>query len=224
MASSGRGRFGPAQAARFYDRIGSAQDTQAFYEDAAVDRLLAEARLGDAGRVLEIGCGTGRLAERLLTDWLPPEATYLGIDVSPTMVRLSRARVAPWRDRARVVQVKGGEQPLPPDSGSIDRVVTTYVLDLLGDDDRPATIRECQRVLRTGGLLCHAGLAPGQGPFTSAVSAIWRGVHAISPWLVGGCAPFLLAEELPAADWRVRHVARVARFGITSEVVVAEAI
>jgi ubiquinone/menaquinone biosynthesis C-methylase UbiE len=174
--------------------------------------------------VLEVGCGTGRIAARLLRDELPSDAEYVAIDVSQTMVRLSRDRLADWPRRARVLQVPGGHEALPVTDGSMDRVLTTYVMDLMTAEDRAWTLEECHRVLGTGGLLCHAGLAPGEGPLTSAVSAIWRALHQVSPWLVGGCRPLVLSRELVATQWKVRCAERVARFGVTSEVVVAEAI
>lgn len=224
MPSPTRGRFDADDARRFYDLIGAAQDSQAFYENAAVERLLAEGRFREASRVLEVGCGTGRVAARLLREELRSNADYVGIDVSTTMVRLSRDRLAAWPRRAVVLQVPGGHEAIPAADASVDRVLTTYVMDLMTEDDRAWTLNECHRVLRRGGLLCHTGIAPGEGPFASAVSTIWRGLHKVSPWLVGGCRPLLLSRELVAAQWSVRCAERVARFGITSEVVVAEAI
>src|SRR3954468_15500521 len=85
-----------------YDRIGVRQDTQRFYEDAALDLLVAHADLGTARRGFEFGCGTGRFAVRLLANVLPPDATYRGIDISPTMVRIASGRRARWAERASV--------------------------------------------------------------------------------------------------------------------------
>ncbi|MEJ2728573.1 MAG: hypothetical protein P8185_08685 [Deltaproteobacteria bacterium] len=42
-----------SQARIFYDRFGKKQDTQAFYEDAALDDLIAHAE-----RVFEFGCSS----------------------------------------------------------------------------------------------------------------------------------------------------------------------
>ena len=70
-----------AQAAAFYDRFGSRQDLQRFYEDAAIDRLLANAALPQAHAVVEFGCGTGRLAARMLDGLLRPSWRVLHRDV-----------------------------------------------------------------------------------------------------------------------------------------------
>ena len=120
----------PGQARRFYDRLGRAQDLQAFYEDRAVRDLIGHASLATAGSVFELGCGTGRMAGGLLDRWLPPGARYLGADISTTMTGLASARLRPYRDRAAVVRADGTRR-LPVADGSFDRFVTVYVLDLL---------------------------------------------------------------------------------------------
>lgn len=74
---------------RYYDRFAHKQDRQAFYEDPALDRLIAKAQFGSVARVFELGSGTGRLAEQLLSRHLVEHASYQGVDLSPTMVTLA---------------------------------------------------------------------------------------------------------------------------------------
>ena len=64
----------PAQAKRFYDRLGPAQDWQGFFENPAINELIAHAALESARSVFEFGCGTGALAARLLQQHLPANA------------------------------------------------------------------------------------------------------------------------------------------------------
>jgi SAM-dependent methyltransferase len=97
----------PEAAKRFYDWFGRRQDLQAFYEDPALETLLAHADCEHATAVFEFGCGTGRLAERLLARYLPQQSRYLGVDVSSTMVGLTRERLKPWGQRAQVRPADG---------------------------------------------------------------------------------------------------------------------
>jgi len=122
------------EARRFYDWLGAAQDTQAFYENPATADLAAHAGLEMAGTVLEFGCGTGRFAAHLLAKVLQPDCRYHGVDISPKMVRLARQRLAPWQQRASV-EVSSGAMPLPFRDAGFDRFVATYVLDLLAPED-----------------------------------------------------------------------------------------
>lgn len=209
------------EARRAYDRIGSFQDSQAFYEDRAVEILIRHGEFDAAHRVFELGCGTGRVAQRLLSDHLPDDATYRAVDLSPTMVELARKRLAPFGARATVELVEGGP-PVQEPAGSCDRFVSTYVFDLLSESDIAAMLREAHRMLEPGGLLCLAGLSTGFGPASRLAARLWSGIHRLRPALVGGCRPVDLVPHLPASAWRLRHHARVAPFAIPSEVVVAE--
>ena len=210
-----------AEARRVYDRIGAGQDTQAFYEDRATGLLIRHGAFGSASRVLELGCGTGRFALRLLTSHLPETARYRGLDLSPKMVELARARLAPFAARAEVV-LTDGAPPASEPTASCDRFVSNFVLDLLPEEDIAAVLSEAHRILAPGGLLCLAGLSTGAGAFSRLVSRAWARVHALRPALVGGCRPLELLAWLPPEQWRVRHHAQLAPFGVPSEALVAE--
>lgn len=208
-------------ARRFYDRFGSRQDCQSFYEWPAVERLLSNLGLGEARSVVEFGCGTGRLAAELLADHLGPECSYLGLDVSTTMVALARARVAPFGARAEIRRTNGAPRIEAP-AGAFDRFVSTYVFDLLSREERSVVFDEAHRLLAPGGRLGVASLTRGRSCAARAVSCAWERVHRLSPALVGGCRPIELAEEFPANRWKICHRSIVSRWAIASEVVVAE--
>ncbi|HEV2368904.1 MAG TPA: class I SAM-dependent methyltransferase, partial [Acidimicrobiales bacterium] len=144
------GGLPPSVAATVYDRIGRFQNTQAPIERAAVERLITAGALHDAGAVFELGCGTGKLARRLLAEVLPGTATYLGGDVSPRMVALARRQVAPWSSRAEVVQLDG-TLPLPGSDRSVNRFIAAYVFDLLEHDYAKGVLRDAHRLLAEGG-------------------------------------------------------------------------
>jgi len=95
------------EAKAFYDQFGPKQDLQRIYEDPAIEVLLEYASFQTACAVVELGCGTGRLAARLLEELLPEDSKYLGLDISETMIDLAHGRVAPWGDRARVQRTHG---------------------------------------------------------------------------------------------------------------------
>ena len=208
------------QAARFYDLLGAGLDTQAFYEDAALRELVAHLKMEDSRAILEFGCGTGRVAAELFESLLSPQATYLGMDVSRTMVALAKARLERWSGRTVVRQCDGDPRIWAAD-GSFDRFICTYVLDLLSDDDIRAVLGEAHRVLTPDGLLGIASLTNGRTPGPRLVSAIWRGLHTISPWLVGGCRPIVIERFLTESAWIIECANVVSRFGVPSEIVVA---
>ena len=210
-----------AQARQFYDEFGAKQDKQGWYEDPATDALTAVGRFETAASLLEFGCGTGRLAAALLTARLPQECHYLGLDASTTMCGLARQRLQGWSQRVEVQQTDGSMQ-LPLAAASVDRILTTYVLDLLSAQDIAAFLSEAHRVLNSTGLLCTVGLTPGERGVSRWVTALWRRIHRSNPARVGGCRPLRLAEMLPQDQWRIVHREVVVAWGLASEVLVAQ--
>jgi ubiquinone/menaquinone biosynthesis C-methylase UbiE len=209
------------EARSVYDRMGRWLDTQAFYEDAATGDLVRQARFEAAEAVFEFGCGTGRFAQLLLSQHLPPHARYRAWDVSPKMVGLARARLAAFAGRAEIVLSEGGPPASEP-ADSCDRFVSNYVLDLLSESDIRAVIGEARRMLRPGGLLCLASLSAPHGPFSGALMAVWSALHARSPALTGGCRPIDLLSFVNDGEWKLRHHGAFTPLGIPSETIVAE--
>lgn len=209
------------QARAHYDRFGAKQDAQAYYEDPVTEELVRHASFGQARAVVEFGCGTGRFGETLLHAHLPPNASYLGLDLSTTMVRLAQARLSRFESRV-ALRLTDGAPRLDLPEGSCDRVVSNFVLDLLWEEDCHALVNEAHRVLAPGGLLCLAGLTPGFTTLSRLVAGAIRLVHAVRPALVGGCRPLGLHQFVEEPPWRIRYRHRLAPFGIPSAVLVAE--
>jgi SAM-dependent methyltransferase len=208
------------QARRFYNRIGRGQDARPVSERRALAALAAQADFGHARAVVEFGCGTGRFAARLLRERLPGDATYLGFDVSPRMVELASAAVAPWAGRARI-ELTSGVVLLPIADASADRVLSTYVVDLLSPADAAAFIAEARRVLRPGGVLALASLAPGRTPPARVVTRLWRALWSLNPALLGGCRPLDLGPLIDAGDWSITAHFPVTDWLLSSDVLVA---
>ena len=192
-----------AGARRFYDCMGRWQDTQRFYEGAATRRLARASKLAQAKSVFELGC------------------RYLGVDVSPEMVRLASLRLTAWAPRAEVQLLEPPALTLPGADGSFDRFVATYVFDLLSDSDAAALISEAHRLLALGGLLGLVSLTHGTTFASRLVSGGWGAVANRRPGLVGGCRPIALDELIGTGGWRVVHDEVVVSWAVPSEIVVA---
>ena len=211
------------QAKRFYDWMGAKQDAQCFYERPALGDLVVHLELGGAEKVIEFGCGTGRFAEELLDRYLPPNACYVGLDLSSTMIELAQSRTARFGGRAAIQQTSGTTRVDLPD-GAFDRFISTYVLDLLSEKDIDFLLSEAYRVLRNGGLLGVVSLTRGSRGLSRFVTWTWERLHQFSPMLMGGCRPIKIRPLLENLKWKVRYKDVVTRFAIASEIVVAEKI
>lgn len=142
-------------------------------------QLLEEYRAALSGRVLELGCGAGRLTGYLAEI---AGATH-GIDISPAMIDYCRRTypnatfsVGDIRDVARL------------GTGSFDAVVAAdNVLDVLGDTDRGLVLDGIHEVLSPEGLLVlsthNLGYAPHLAdPITIGGQGLLRGGLTLLRW------------------------------------------
>ncbi len=204
----------------FYNNFGIKQDVQPF-EEKAITALLHYGDFYSAETILEFGCGTGKAARTLLKDYLPATATYLGIDASETMVAISAERMLPFQNRAQILQT-AGPPTLPVANNSVDRLFSTYVLDLLHENDIHLFFSEAQRVLKAGGKLAVASLTHGNTIFGKAIEMLWMAGFTIRPKLVGGCRPIRLRPYLDSeTKWVCDRNGTVTQLGFCSEILIA---
>ncbi len=121
--------------------------------DAEVERRLAEA-LADAplGHLLDIGTGTGRMAEL----FAPSAERIVALDKNLEMLRVARAKLQ-HLPAARVELVQGDFADLPFADASFDTVILHQVLHF-APDPAPA-LAEAARVLRGGGRIAIVDFA-----------------------------------------------------------------
>ncbi|MGH6649948.1 MAG: ArsR/SmtB family transcription factor [Sphingopyxis sp.] len=117
--------------------------------EAAMLALMHNRRLG---HLLDIGTGTGRMAEI----FAPSVRRITALDRSPEMLRIARAKLADQPVPIDLVQ--GDFLDLPLADASIDSIVVHQALHFAHEPDR--VIAEASRVLRGGGHLLIVDFAP----------------------------------------------------------------
>jgi ubiquinone/menaquinone biosynthesis C-methylase UbiE len=151
---------------------------------------------GVRGRVLEVGCGTGRNLPRYA-----PGTPLVAIDPHPQ--NLARAR----RRAPAVPLVQARAEALPFRDGAFGTVVASLVLCSV--DDPPRALAELRRALAPGGTL-------------RAIEHVRAGRHwaarvqdALQPgwtWATGGCRPNRDTERsVEAAGFRILEEGRLTR-------------
>ena len=110
-----------------YDRIA---DPMARWGASVVDRL----DTGGVIRVLDAGCGSGRVTERIAERL--PAAEIVALDASPSMLAVARQRLARFCDRLSFVEADLSE-PLDRAIGApVDAIVSTATFHWIPDHDR----------------------------------------------------------------------------------------
>lgn len=162
------------------------------------DAVLGELRRSPTRRILDVGCGTGILCERLARE-LDAEVVF-GCDLSIGMVRQAATRSAgPW--------VQGDAQCLPLASGSVDVIVSTDSFHFFPDPD--AALAEFHRVLAPGGRFLVGTVDLPNPAISRAVNAAHTAVG--SP--LRGTTRAELTDRVRRAGFGEVHHDRVVRIG-----------
>ena len=119
------------------------------------------------GLVLDLGGGTGALAEAILAH--PEIGAVTLIDVDEEMLAQAGARLARFGGRVRLL-TQSFLDPLPPSDGVAASLALHHVRSL---DDKRALYRRIHDVLRPGGRFVNADATMPAEP--AARAATWRG-------------------------------------------------
>ena len=176
-----------------YDAPGVQRLTYRPVQDAVVRALSAD----PPARILDVGCGTGRLALRLAREL--PESRVVGCDFSRGMLAQARAR------GGALALTHGDAQRLPFADGSFDAVVSTEAFHWFPDPE--AALAGFQRVLAPRGRLLIAFVNP-------PVELLSRLARTLSVWLdepLRWPTPAALRRQIEAAGFRVESQRRIFR-------------
>ena len=115
--------------------------------DRARQDLIEQANIDASHKILDVGCGTGTLAVQLKQ--LYPAAQVVGLDPDPKALR--RAKAKTQRAAVSVALDQGYADELPYETGSFDRVFSSFMFHHLEERERERALKEVLRVLRPGG-------------------------------------------------------------------------
>lgn len=151
----------------------------AFYVIVPVDphREIERRLPAGARRVLDLCTGTALVPAVVAA--VRPEACVVGLDLSPEMLGMGRAKLAAaGRTNAPLVRGDAGRLPFP--DACFDAVTVSYGLHELPTDVRERAVREAARVLRVGGSFLVADLArpPRLGWLVDAYLRVGEPAHA----------------------------------------------
>jgi len=148
-----------------YDRV---LTVSTFMQDAYWKTwLLRHAGIRDTKTILDLGCGTGILEERL-----PGSAQVVGVDITEEMVRRAQSKAIP---SLKMLTLGDGEH-MPFRDGSFDTVVSCYVVKYCS----PARLaKEMARVLRKGGTLVLYDFTRPRGALAPILAGYTYGILKI---------------------------------------------
>ena len=124
----------------------------------AREELIKQAGIEPNQRVLDVGCGTGTLVVLLKRRY--PMTEIFGLDPDPKALHRAKKKV---RRAGVAVQLdEGFADELPYEEGTFDRVLSSFMLHHLEDQDREKMLREVLRVLKPSGVFHLLDFAGGE--------------------------------------------------------------
>jgi tRNA (cmo5U34)-methyltransferase len=118
------------------------------------------------GRILDLGCGDGRLAALVLHAY--PASVAVCADMSPPMLDAARARFG--NDPRVTLMVHDLEHELPF-AGPFDAVITSLAVHHVTDERKRTLYVEIARLLAPGGVFCNLEIVASP---TQALHDQWR--------------------------------------------------
>lgn len=172
---------------RLYDPVVALTTRERRFKRRVVDEVAAS-----AGRVLDLGCGTGTLTIALAERY--PQADLHGLDGDPEALAIARRKA--HRLGAEITFHEGLAQELPFPSGQFDAVVSSLVFHHLSTDVKRRALERIVDVLVPGGRLLLVDWGRPHGP---AMRAAFLAVQLLDGFAttrdnVRGRLPDLMAE------------------------------
>jgi len=141
--------------------------------------VLDRAELDHRDVLLDLGCGTGRLVQQVA----PHVLRSVGVDASPGMLALARARKPPLANVDWVI----GDLRNPPNVEGLSTVTMCYAVRYLDSDERTALFRKLHRRMGRDGLLVIGDILWSMAPDV---------VDEVEGWLDEGVAHTVLVSEI----------------------------
>jgi len=199
----------------FYDKIARVYDLLAEHSEAPVRRAglgMLDVKPGQS--VLEIGFGTGHCLVEL-AEAVGPTGRVFGIDLSERMLEISHARLSDRGLEDRVELTCGDALHLPYPAESVDRVFTSFTLELFDTPEIPMVLGECKRLLRAGGRIVVVAMSRAlPGGF---VMRTFEWTHRHIPNYLD-CRPILVHQALEDAGFQIAD-AKMAKMWVNVEMV-----
>ncbi|MHA1959055.1 MAG: class I SAM-dependent methyltransferase [Candidatus Thorarchaeota archaeon] len=167
-------RLTEERAANQYDRwidlltLGQASAMRAYLLENVVPRR---------GRILDLGCGTGRL----LVEAGRRGATGVGVDLNSRMLKLARKRCRKNNLKRRLRFTLGNALDIDLEANSFDIVVSTLLISELQPEELESLLSKAARTVKPGGLVAVGGEGEVRTGFIGTITSL---VRRISFWIV----------------------------------------
>ena len=200
-----------------YDKISKWYDVLAYTDRKYGYHGLKKLCVKEGEVVLEIGFGTGHAIQTLARTTGNSGKVY-GIDISQRMYDIVQARIKRVGLSERVNLQCGDAAKLPFKTNFFDAVFMSFTLELFDTPEIPTVLKECKRVLRSGGRICIVALLCKKKKISVR---LYEWFHRKFPKFVD-CRPIFVKKELEDVNFQILNIEEMSMWGLPIGIVLAK--
>ncbi len=181
-------------------------------EEKALRTILKWASIQDGHSILDAGVGTGRLFSRITSQ--NKTGRNVGLDLSEAMLKKTRNKCGKHKN---VQLLQADITNLSGNLGTFDRIISSYVLDLLPENQYASILSQFRSMLQPKGKLIIAYMEAGDKPSHK----FWGWVAETFPRLMTHCRPIHLETFLQETGFMIEQKISFTQFTFPSCVIEA---
>jgi ubiquinone/menaquinone biosynthesis C-methylase UbiE len=180
-------------------------------ESKAIEKAVSIFDSSNDMKVLDVGVGTGQLFERVIK--INKNGINVGLDLSLEMISKAESKLKPSFNNFSLTI--GNAFHLPYKAQSFNFLFSSYVFDLLPENQFGKVIDEFKRVLKpaSGGIM----ITMSRG--TKWYNKFWYLLAKYFPKLLTNCRPVDLSDHLAAAGFVIEERKQISQNTFASEII-----
>jgi ubiquinone/menaquinone biosynthesis C-methylase UbiE len=196
-----------AAVSKFYDAWAKITESKAM--DSALSKIKGDIN----GYVLDIGVGTGDMFYRIVP--LNKEGYNVGLDISPQMLFKAKKKLN-GNIKSKTILILGNAFNLPFGDNSFDYIFSSYVFDLLPEEEFETITKEVYRVLKKNGKVVIITMSFGYRWYNK----LWFYIAKYFPGILTNCRPIDLKPYF-YSNFRDVNVVNISQNTFPSEILTA---
>ena len=202
--------------AHSFDKIAFGYDFWSSITEAdALKKAFEFCNIQDGMTVLEAGVGTGRFLEWSVQS--NPDGRNIGIELSMEMLTRAHKRLRNIKSGSYQL-IQGDIIALPIQRNGCDIIVSTFVFDLLSEEDHHPILSQMHKMLKPDGKLVLATMTST----THLTHKAWSWFANTFPSLFTNCRPIDIKPALQEANFSVERNVVISQNTFPSEVILAK--
>jgi len=193
----------------YYDLIAGSSESK--FRNIGLDLLAAKS----GEHILEIGFGTGHCMVSLAYA-VGETGQVTGIDISPSMLSITKERIVKAGVSQRVILYTGDAATYTFSAKMYDAVFLSFTLELFDTPEIPVVLKKCHTALRDGGRICVVSLSKSEGD--NLMVRLYEWFHKVLPSYVD-CRPIYARKSLEQAGFYIHREKCMHMWGLPVDIV-----